>query len=255
MLEIKLTLHQVNNQFSVKNVNLKVKKGTIFALIGKSGSGKSTIAKIISGETICPSAEILLDDTNINTNYERLIREFKEVGYVPQNLHLKPHHTTKEFLEMLFQGNNEKDLRKKVELFTKDFNLKPILNSKIQNLSGGERQKLAIIQAISKPVKVLVLDEPFSQLDTLQKQEIRDIVLTLIKRLQIPCVMISHDVLDVIQLSDKIGLMHQGKIIFNGDWKRFYQSKNDQIIKIREGINAFINQTQQTIKHLNTVSK
>ena len=126
MLEIKITLHQVNNQFSVNNVNLKVKAGTIFALIGKSGSGKSTVAKIISGETICPTAQILLDGKELNTNYERLIREFKEVGYVPQNLHLKPHHTTREFLEMLFQGKTETELRKLVNSFTKDFNLKPI---------------------------------------------------------------------------------------------------------------------------------
>lgn len=254
MLEIKIDLHQVNDQFSVNNVNLKVKEGTIFALIGKSGSGKSTIAKITSGELICSNAEIRLDKINLNTNFERLIREFPEIGYVPQNLLLKPHHTTLAFLEMLFQTKPAAESKKIIQQLVKDFNLKSILHSKIQHLSGGERQKLAIIQAIAKPIKALILDEPFSQLDTLQKQEIRTIMTSLIKRLNIPCLMISHDVLDVIQLSNQIGLMHKGKIVFKGDWAAFYKSKNAQIIQIRSGIDDYLKRTLETIQFLNTFS-
>lgn len=254
MLEIKIDLHQVNDQFSVNNVNLKVKEGTIFALIGKSGSGKSTIAKITSGELICSNAEIRLDKINLNTNFERLIREFPEIGYVPQNLHLKPHHTTLAFLEMLFQTKPAAESKKIIQQLVKDFNLKSIMHSKIQHLSGGERQKLAIIQAIAKPIKALILDEPFSQLDTLQKQEIRTIMTSLIKRLNIPCLMISHDVLDVIQLSNQIGFMHKGKIVFKGDWAAFYKSKNAQIIQIRSGIDDYLKRTLETIQFLNTFS-
>lgn len=250
MLEIKILLHQVNDQFNVNNVNLKIKSGSIFALIGKSGSGKSTIAKIISGDLISKGAKISINGSNLNTNLERLIREFDCIGYVPQNLHLKPHHTILEFLEMLYQNKTDKVAKKIIDTHIQDFNLKSIIHSKIDSLSGGERQKLALIQAISKPIKALVLDEPFSQLDTIQKQEICAIIIKIIKKLDIPCLMISHDLIDVIRLSNKIGVMHKGKIIFNGSWQKFYESKNKNIISLRSGIEQFLKQTLSTIERL-----
>lgn len=250
MLEIKIPYYQVNNQFSLNNVNLKIKAGSIFALIGKSGSGKSTIAKIISGDLFSIDSKISINGFNLNTNSERLIREFETIGYVPQNLHLKPHHTVIEFLEMLLQHQSKLKSNQLIKQFITDFNLKTILHSKISSLSGGERQKLALIQAISKPIDAIVLDEPFSQLDTIQKQEICQIIQLQIKKLQIPCLMISHDVIDVIRLSDQIGVMHQGRIIFKGNWQKFYLSTNSNIIKLKLGIEHYLKQTLETIEHL-----
>lgn len=250
MLEIKIPLHQVNDQFSVNNVNLKIKSGTIFALIGKSGSGKSTIAKIISGDTLSPISSISVNKQTLNTDSERLIREFDSIGYVPQNLHLMPHHTVLAFLEMLFQKHNQQESKRLIQLYLKDFNLKSIQSSKISSLSGGERQKLALIQAISRPIQALVLDEPFSQLDTIQKQEICQIIQNIIKRLQIPCLMISHDIIDVIRLSDQLGVMHDGKLVFKGNWGKFYESKQKQLITLRNGMEEYLNQTIETIEGL-----
>jgi len=250
MLEIKIPLYQVNNQFSVNNVNLKIKSGSIFALIGKSGSGKSTIAKIVSGDTISPTSNIYINKLSLTTNNERLIREFESIGYVPQNLHLMPHHSVNEFLEMLFQRNSKTEAKRLIETYVKDFNLNKIINSKISSLSGGERQKLALIQAISKPIKALVLDEPFSQLDTLQKQDICTIIQKIIKKLNIPCLMISHDIIDVIRLSDQLGVMHKGKLLFKGDWQKFYTSKQTQLVTLRKGMEDYLNQTINTIEGL-----
>lgn len=250
MLEIKILSHQVNNQFSVNNVNLKINSGSIFALIGKSGSGKSTIAKIVSGDALSPTSSIRINKLSLHTDSERLIREFEAIGYVPQNLHLMPHHTVLAYLEMLFQKNSKIESQRLIKTYLKDFNLKHIQHSKISSLSGGERQKLALIQAISKPIKALILDEPFSQLDTIQKQEICLIIQKIIERLQIPCLMISHDLLDVIRLSDQLGVMYQGKLIFKGDWKKFYESKNAQLITLRNGMENYLHQTIQTIKDL-----
>jgi len=255
MLEIKINIHQVNDQFSVNKINLKIKSGSIFALIGKSGSGKSTIAKITSGDLLSNQAFIVLNGTNLNTNHERLIREFDSIGYVPQNLHLKPHHTIQAFLEMLVQHKTKTAGHTFIQQTIKDFNIKSILHSKIANLSGGERQKLALIQAISKPIKALVLDEPFSQLDTIQKQELSDLIEKIIRKLNIPCLMISHDIIDVVRLSNQVGVMQQGKIIFKGTWNDFYKNKKKSILSLQKGIFHYIEQTLQTIKHLNSLSK
>ncbi|MEY2792027.1 MAG: hypothetical protein RJA76_19 [Bacteroidota bacterium] len=252
MLKIKINLHQVNNQFSLNKINLKIKSGTIFALIGKSGSGKSTIAKICSGELISKEASITLNELELNTNHERLIREFEQIGYVPQNLHLKPHHTILEFLEMLYQSKTKLESKKIIQTISKEFNLEPIILSKISSLSGGERQKLALIQAISKPIKSLVLDEPFSQLDTLQKQEISDIIEGIVKKLQIPCLMISHDIIDVVRLSNSLGVIHNGKVIFIGNWNKFYSNTNKKIIELRLGIDRYLKQTKEIIQFLNS---
>ncbi len=252
MLKINIDLHQVNDQFSLNKINLKIKSGSIFALIGKSGSGKSTIAKICSGELISTNSIISINDEKLTGNHERLIREFDQIGYVPQNLHLKPHHTILAFLEMLYQSKTKIEAHQRIQQIIKDFGLKSIINSKISSLSGGERQKLALIQAISKPIKALVLDEPFSQLDTLQKNELSRLIEKIIKELNIPCLMISHDLIDVIRLSDTIGVMNNGKIHFKGDWNLFFISKNKHVIELRNGIRTFINETIQTIQYLKT---
>lgn len=255
MLNIKIKSFQVNDQFSLNNINLKIKSGSILALIGKSGSGKSSIANLVSGSTISEAAEIAINGKSINTNLDRLFKEFPEIGYVPQKLHLKPNHTVLEFLEMLFQQKTKKEGDKIIKNIIHQFNIKQLIGSKISTLSGGERQKLAIIQAISKPIKALILDEPFSQLDTVQKTEISQQIRELINQLNIPCLMISHDLIDVIQLGDKIAVMEKGKIEFQGTWQQFFTSQKKKMIQLREVIENYINTTQKAIEHLKKLSK
>lgn len=232
MLKIHIPSYQVNTHFNLSNFNLEIKAGEIFTLVGKSGSGKSTIAHILVGLTKIEGTSILMNNQELNTKLDRLIPQYKQVGYVPQNLHLKPYHSVIAYLDMLFQGYTIKEKQKAINHYIHLFHIKHLLETKIIQLSGGERQKIALIEAVSKPIEFLVLDEPFSQLDTEQKIEFTKIIIELIAYKKIPCLLISHDLVDILKMSDKLGLIENGKLVFQGTWKKFWLSKNKVVKRL-----------------------
>jgi ABC-type multidrug transport system ATPase subunit len=234
MLKIRIKNYQVNNQFQLSNIRINVLPKEIFALIGKSGSGKSTIAKIAVGLLPNNCSHIIINGVELNDQNERLIPQFFKAGYLPQNLHLKPYHTVLDFLNIIFQ----KSLRQKSEIkkYVKIFHLEKILQTQVINLSGGEKQKLGILNAISEPIEYLVLDEPFSQLDTEQKLEFSQIINEVIKLKNIPCLLISHDMSDVLKLSHSIGIINKGKIIFNGGINKLIKSDNKIVINLKNAL-------------------
>jgi iron(III) transport system ATP-binding protein len=251
MLNVEIKKYQVNGHFTLSNIKFKVLNGEILALIGKSGSGKSTIASFLVGLNSANDASVKLHDKELHDGIERLIPQFRQAGYLPQNLHLKPFHTVIEYMEMLFENHPTQKKVALIKHYTKIFRLGSLLDSKIQHLSGGERQKIAMLESISKPINYLVLDEPFSQLDTEQKLELIDIIKVIVKEKQIPCVLICHDLGDVLKLSQKVLLLQKGKMIFHGDWTRFSQSKNKYVQKLREALIQWKNQTTILIGNLN----
>lgn len=251
MLNVQINKYQVNGHFTLSNIKFKVLNGEILAVIGKSGSGKSTIASFLVGLNSAETASVKLNDKELHDGIERLIPQFKQAGYLPQNLHLKPFHTVKQYMDMLFENHPLKKKKTLISYYTKIFRLSQLLESKIQHLSGGERQKIAMLESISKPIDYLVLDEPFSQLDTEQKLELIDIIRLIVKEKNIPCVLISHDLGDVLKLSQKVLLVQKGKQLFNGDWNQFSRSKNKYVHNLREALIQWKNQTNNLIDNLN----
>jgi ABC-type multidrug transport system ATPase subunit len=253
MLQIIIPSYQVNPHFNLSHLKIEIKKGEIFSLIGKSGSGKSTVAKIAVGLNLSYDSSIKSNGLDVNINSERLIPQFIVAGYVPQSLHLKPHHTVEDYLNYLFQKETEINKIKLLKSYIKMFHIQHLLKSKIQMLSGGEKQKIALIEAVSKPIEYLILDEPFSQLDTEQKMEFLIIIQQLIESRQIPCLLISHDLSDIIRLSHKIGIMEKGKLVFQGNKIKFWNSKNKIALRLKDAMISWKQATDYWIKNQNTI--
>jgi ABC-type multidrug transport system ATPase subunit len=240
MLKIFIPSYQVNPHFGLSNVKIEIKAGEIYTLVGKSGSGKSTVAHIVVGLTKAEGSSILINKKELNAGaLDRLIPQFKQAGYVPQNLHLKPHHTVSAYLDMLFQRLTEKERHKTIQHYLRLF-----------HMSGGERQKIALIEAVSQPIEYLVLDEPFSQLDTEQKIEFIQIIQDLVAYKQIPCLLISHDLVDIIKMSNKLGIIEKGKIAFQGGWDKFWGSTNKIALRLKQ---AMLNWKIETDSLLNNL--
>ena len=216
MLKIGIKKHQVTSHSALSNIQIKVKSGEIYALIGKSGSGKSTIASLLVGLKYDPEYSISIDSKELNDGLDRLIPQFKKAGYVPQTLHLKPHHSVYNYAQVLFQYLPNAQQDAVITKYLKQFYLIKQKDTKVASLSGGERQKLALLEAISQPISYLVLDEPFSQLDTEQKLEFSQIIASVVNERAIPCILISHDLTDILQLSHSVGIMENGKLVFQG---------------------------------------
>ena len=119
MLKIRIKNHRVNNYFQLSNIRINVLPKEIFALIGKSGSGKSTVAKLAVGLSQDDFCSIQINGIELNDHNERLIPQFFKAGYLPQNLHLKPFHTVLDFLNIIFQKSisPQKEINRYVKIF------------------------------------------------------------------------------------------------------------------------------------------
>ena len=250
MLKIGIKKHQVTSHFALSNIQIKVKSGEIYALIGKSGSGKSTIANLLVGLKYEEDYSIKIHSKELNDGIDRLIPQFKQAGYVPQTLHLKPHHSVYNYAQVLFQylPNAQQDAI--IKKYLKQFYLIKQKDTKVASLSGGERQKLALLEAISQPISYLVLDEPFSQLDTEQKLEFSQIIASVVAERAIPCILISHDLTDILQLSHSVGIMENGKLVFQGSWAKFKDSTSKVVLRLKKAILDWDSQMKGLINNL-----
>lgn len=250
MLKIGIKKHQVTSHFALSNIQIKVKSGEIYALIGKSGSGKSTIANLLVGLKYDEDYSIKIHSKELNDGIDRLIPQFKQAGYVPQTLHLKPHHSVYNYAQVLFQYLPNAQQDAVIKKYLKQFYLIKQKDTKVASLSGGERQKLALLEAISQPISYLVLDEPFSQLDTEQKLEFSQIIASVVVERAIPCILISHDLTDILQLSHSVGIMENGKLVFQGSWAKFKDSTNTVVLRLKKAILDWDSQMKGLINNL-----
>lgn len=250
MLKIGIKKHQVTSHFALSNIQIKVKSGEIYALIGKSGSGKSTIANLLVGLKYDEDYSIKIHSKELNDGIDRLIPQFKQAGYVPQTLHLKPHHSVYNYAQVLFQYLPNAQQDAVIKKYLKQFYLIKQKDTKVASLSGGERQKLALLEAISQPISYLVLDEPFSQLDTEQKLEFSQIIASVVAERAIPCILISHDLTDILQLSHSVGIMENGKLVFQGSWAKFKDSTSKVVLRLKKAILDWDSQMKGLINNL-----
>jgi ABC-type multidrug transport system ATPase subunit len=201
----------------LKDIFFEVNQGEILAIIGGSGAGKSTLLNILSGN-IQPNlgGEITVNQEQLNLYFERLIREFPFIKLIPQDFRLKPDYKISENIDLSLTEFSMDYRKERVKYLLELFGLKHLENRKPREVSGGEKQRTAIARAIANEPQVLLLDEPFSNLDAINKNHLRKILLEVIKTEQIACVFVSHDLFDVFGIADKIGVLQNGEMIAIG---------------------------------------
>lgn len=199
-----------NNKAVLNNINLEVKEGEIISLLGPSGCGKSTTLKIIAGILDFDKGDILFNDKSIkNTTTKN-----RNVGIVFQEYLLFPHMTVYENIEFglkmkkVRKGDRDKKVKELIELVK----LKDYDNKYPSELSGGQKQRVAIARTLAVNPQVLLLDEPFSNLDINLRQEMREFVSTLQKELKVTTILVTHDKEEALMMSDKIAVMVNGQI-------------------------------------------
>lgn len=195
---------------AVDDMNLIVPSGKLVALIGPSGCGKSTTLYMIAGLYEPTHGQILFDNEDIT----KVSPEKRGVGLVFQNYALFPHLTVRQ--NIMFPLENEiglkEDKDKLVEDIAKLVNIDTLLDRNISELSGGEKQRTAIARALIKKPKVLLLDEPFSNLDARLRLQTREEIRRIQKETGITTIFVTHDQEEAISISDEIAVMNDGII-------------------------------------------
>ena len=195
---ISKTFTQGKNKVEVlKNIDFSLDKSSRVAIIGPSGSGKTTFLNILTGLDTPSGGKVLYKDRDLNKVDEKekaLIRN-KEIGFVYQFHHLLPEFTALEniSLPMLISGLSKDKAHKKSLDLLRRVNLDHRANHKPSELSGGERQKVAVARSLSNSPSCLIMDEPTGDLDSDNARLVTDVILELVQEFNVSLVIATHD--------------------------------------------------------------
>ncbi len=208
---------------AVDNLNLTIKQGELFSLLGVNGAGKTTTIKILSCVTKPSSGDAFLDGKSIVSN----TAEVKSViGVSPQETAIALGLSVKENLELLcgVHGFSKEKRKDKILELSKQFVLQGILDKRASKLSGGLKRRLSIAMALICEPKILFLDEPTLELDVLARSELWDTIRSLKKKITI--ILTTHYMEEAEALSDRIGIMKDGKLLTLGTTEELKERTN-----------------------------
>ena len=207
-IETKKLTKKFKDKVAVNEIDLKIKHGELFALLGVNGAGKTTTIKMLSGLILPTSGEIIIEDMNMKKEVFK-IKEILNVS--PQETAIAPNLTVKENLEFMAGVYQIKDKEKKIDELIKQFKLDEILNKKAKTLSGGWQRKVSIAISLINDPKILFLDEPTLGLDVIARKELWKIINSLKGKITI--ILTTHYMEEAESLSDRIGIMANGSLV------------------------------------------
>lgn len=210
-LTVRNVTYSYDNQVNViENINISLREGELVCLLGVSGGGKTTLFNVISGLNRPQTGQVLLDGEDITGIPGK-------ISYMLQKDLLLPYRTIEEnaALPLIIRGMKKKDAVAKVLPHLAEFGLEGTEKRYPSELSGGMRQRAALLRTYMTSAPVALLDEPFSALDTLTKSEIHRWFLGVMDKIKLSTVFITHDIDEAILLSDRIYLLggKPGRII------------------------------------------
>ncbi len=222
-----------NDTTVLGSLNLSIHKGEFFVLIGPSGCGKTTTLKLIN-QLITPSAgKIYINEKEIS---EYDIHELRwNIGYVLQQVALFPHLTIEENIAVVpkLLGWRKEKIRARVDELLSMVNLEPneYRDRKPSELSGGQGQRVGVLRALAANPEILLMDEPFSALDPIGRQQLQEDLLAIQRTIKKTIVFVTHDMDEARKLGDRIAIMDKGQVVQCGTVAELQTNTTDQIVQ------------------------
>ena len=231
----KKLIKKFKEKTAVNGIDLNIKQGELFALLGTNGAGKTTTIKMLSGLILPTSGEILIEGMDMKKDMFK-IKEILNVS--PQETAIAPNLTVKENLEFMAGVYQIKDKETKINELIKQFKLEDVLNKRAKTLSGGWQRKVSIAISLINNPKILFLDEPTLGLDVIARKELWEVINSLKGKITI--ILTTHYMEEAESLSDRIGIMVNGNIVDIGTAQELInktKSKNfeDAFVSIATG--------------------
>ena len=215
MLELKNLTKKFKSNTILNGINLKINEGELVVLIGPSGCGKTTTLKMINKLILPTSGEILLKGKNILK--EETITLRRNMGYVIQQTGLFPHMTVAENIGLIphiQKWDNSKLINRVEELLNMvGMDPKEYMNRYPSELSGGQQQRIGVARAFATNPDIILMDEPFSALDPITRNQLQDELYSLQQELKKTIIFVTHDMEEALRLGDRICIMKDGNVI------------------------------------------
>ena len=194
--------------------NLQLESGDIFALLGDSGSGKSSALRFIAGLENAQLGSVALDGNDLSDSGSHSVKpELREVGMVFQDYALFPHMTVFQNISFGINHLSKKEKIEKVECLLGLISLEGIEKKYPHQLSGGEQQRVSLARSLATSPKLLLLDEPFSSLDKSHRDQLVKEVRDILKKAGVTSILVTHDESEAKEFADKVGKIEKKKLL------------------------------------------
>ena len=228
---------QFGNNLILDDINFTINKGEAVSLIGPSGSGKSTILRCIADLETLTGGKILIEGHDLqDKGIDKKIKKelLLKTGMIFQNFNLFPHMTVKDNIVKTLRIVKKTDVKKAEEIAEKVLETVGLADKKDNfpnELSGGQKQRVAIARGLALEPDILLFDEPTSALDPELVKEVLDIIRKLKKERKMTMLIVSHEMKFVREISDKVIVMENGKILEKGTVEKIFENPETQRVK------------------------
>jgi ABC-type Fe3+/spermidine/putrescine transport system ATPase subunit len=214
----------------IKNVSFTINKGENIAIIGESGCGKSTLLKLMYGLYDLDGGKIFYNEKPILGPKNNLIPGMPYMKYLAQDFDLSPFETVAENVGK-FLSNGFANMKKlRVQELLEMVEMEQFANVKAKFLSGGQQQRVALVRVLALEPEVILLDEPFSQIDAFRKNALRRNLFKYLKQKGITCIIATHDSTDALSFADEAIVMRNGEVIIKDNPTKIYEDPETRYV-------------------------
>ena len=225
----------------LKDISLSLLSEEKLCILGESGSGKSTLLKLIFAELQHDNGKIVFNKEAIKGRNHQLLPGHEDMTYVAQDFDLATYHTVAENVGSRLSNTNQEYKTSRVNEVLRSLSIYDLKDKKPTELSGGQKQRVAIARAVAKPPRLLLLDEPFSQLDSGLHRRLREELFSFLEKNKISVIFSSHRAEDALGYSDKIILLKKGEVIQQGSASQVYFSPQTTYVAHMFGLVNILN--------------
>lgn len=225
-LSIEAVSRRFGSVIALNDVSLHVHEGETICLVGHSGCGKSTLLRIIAGIDHPDHGRICLNGRELTGSNHFVEPEDRQIGFMFQDYALFPHMNVTQNILFGLKRLSRSEARARCDALLTRLGLQHLAERFPHMLSGGEQQRVALARALAPQPRVLLMDEPFSNLDRRLRDELRDETLSLLKELRTTVIMVTHDPEEALSSGDRVVLLREGRIIQTGTGQEIYHRPN-----------------------------
>ena len=224
-LDVSAVYKEEQGKIILENISFQQNASQHTAVAGESGAGKTTLLKIIAGLTQPDKGQVLFNSKRVEGPLEKLIPGHPQIAYLSQHFELRNNYRVEEILQYANQLSQHEATR-----LYEVCRIDQLLKRWTHQLSGGEKQRIALARLLTTSPQLLLLDEPYSNLDPIHKNILKSVVEDLGEKLKITCLLTSHDPGDTLSWADEIIVMKSGRIIQQATPQNIYRYPVDEYV-------------------------
>jgi len=230
MIELNNITHNYKDKAVFSDFSLKVETGKLTCLLGDSGSGKTTILRLIAGLETPLNGSVIIDSKTVTSDNNIKIEASKRnIGYIFQDLALWPHFTVYKNIAFGLQEQKNDNIKQTITEILTQFGIEEHINKYPHQLSGGQKQLVAIARSLVLKPQILLMDEPLSNLDVKLKRKLLDHIKTIKQQYNLIIIYVTHDHREAFEIADNIVVLNNGKIEDSGSVEQIKSSKNEYV--------------------------